>query len=44
MTENKNFPSNTNINNTLDLYFQICSILFDTESMTVIASTFANSG
>lgn len=38
------FPANTNIEDTLDLYFQICSITTNTETVAIMASTIANNG
>ena len=44
MNGSKVFPSNTNLENTLDLYFQTCSITTNVETVAIIASTIANSG
>jgi glutaminase len=45
MMNGKNvFPDNTNIEDTLDLYFQICSITTNTETVAIMASTIANNG
>ena len=38
------FPDGTDIHQTLDLYFQCCSIEVKTKQMANIAATFANSG
>ena len=38
------FPENTDLNETLELYFQSCSIEVTTESLSVVASTLANGG
>ena len=44
MNENKGFPEHTNIKKTLELYFQICSITSNTESLCILAGTLANGG
>ena len=44
MAENDSFPQNTDIVKTLELYFQVCSILTNTHTMGIIASTLANNG
>ena len=46
INENKptGFPEGTDINDTLDLYFQCCSIEINTEILAIVASTLANDG
>jgi len=44
MKENKAFPENTNLIETLELYFQCCSIEVNTEALAVTAASFANAG
>lgn len=44
MKEKGAFPKNTNLLNTLEFYFQCCSIQTNTHSMAVAAATLANSG
>lgn len=44
MRENSAFPPDTHIANTLDFYFQTCSITLDVRQMAVMAATFANGG
>lgn len=44
MSEMNAFPESTNINDTLDLYFQCCSIQANTNSMAVAAATLATGG
>ena len=38
------FPENTNLENTLELYFQCCSIEINAEILSIVASTLANGG
>jgi len=44
MRENNAFPPDTNIIDTLDFYFQCCSITLDARQMAVIAASLANGG
>ena len=44
MMENNIFPENTNIENTLELYFQCCSITMNSESLSKFAAMLANGG
>jgi glutaminase len=44
MRENKKFPDNTNLMETLDLYLQCCSIELTCQAMSVVAATLANGG
>ena len=43
-TKKIGFPEGTNINETLELYFQSCSIEINTEILSIVASTLANGG
>jgi len=43
-TKSIGFPENTDINETLELYFQSCSIEVNTEILSIVASTLANGG
>lgn len=44
MKEHKCFPSNFNLQQTMDLYFQFCSLEVNTESLAVMGATLANGG
>ncbi|VDD94493.1 unnamed protein product [Enterobius vermicularis] len=44
MREHKCFPENTSIQDTLDLYFQLCSIETNAETLAIMAATLANGG
>jgi glutaminase len=44
MKENKAFPENTDLVETLEFYFQCCSIEVTTEALAVTAASFANAG
>lgn len=38
------FPDNTNLHETMELYFQCCSIEVNTQIMSIVAATLANGG
>ena len=44
MKDSGAFPENTNIEDTLNLYFQVCSIEANAKKMAIIAATMANGG
>lgn len=44
MRENKAFPTDTDVNETLRLYFQACSIKVTCDNMATMAATLANGG
>jgi glutaminase len=44
MREHGAFPEGTDLVETLEFYFQCCSIELDTQSLAVVAATFANAG
>jgi glutaminase len=44
MRENKAFPEKTNLINTLEFYFQCCSIEMSTDTLATVAATLANAG
>ena len=44
MMENNIYPENTNINKTLEFYFQLCSITMNCKSMAKYAAMLANGG
>jgi glutaminase len=38
------FPPGTQIKSVLEFYFQLCSLLIDSDTMSIIAATLANGG
>ena len=44
MRKKTGFPENTDLNETLELYFQSCSIEVTSEILSIVASTLANGG
>lgn len=44
MRENNAFPAHTNLTDTLEFYFQCCSIQMNSDALAVVAATLANSG
>jgi glutaminase len=44
MSDKKKFPKNTSLLETLDLYFQCCSIELTSEGMAIVAATLAKGG
>jgi glutaminase len=44
MKENKSFPENSNLDDTLSFYFQCCSIQITCAAQAAVAATLANSG
>ncbi len=44
MRENKGFPEHTNIVDTLEFYFQCCSIEVDADMLSIVAASLANMG
>lgn len=44
MRENGAFPEDTNLHETLDFYFQCCSITVNVQEMSLVAATLANGG
>lgn len=44
MKESKVFPDVTNLKETTDLYFQVCSILVTCDKLAIMAATLANGG
>ena len=44
MKSKGSFPEKTDITQTLEFYFQCCSLQSDTETMAIVAATLANGG
>lgn len=44
MQEEGAFPEGTDLMDTLDLYYMMCSLEMTTEQMSIVAATLANSG
>lgn len=44
MNEKGAFPENTDLQETLELYFQCCSILMNADALSIVAATLANGG
>jgi glutaminase len=44
MNENRAFPEGTNLLQTLEFYFQCCSLTMNTDQLSIVAATLANGG
>ena len=44
MNESNGFPKSTNLDDTLNFYFECCSITSNSEKLSIVASTLANGG
>ncbi|RKE10619.1 glutaminase A [Catellatospora citrea] len=44
MREHRSFPDNTDLTETLEFYFQCCSIEVDARSLSIVAASLANGG